>query len=135
MLLLNINEIKWRQHFDNFEIVYMLLQKHTESELESEIERAGYIHFFEMVIEHANKVMISYLEAKNEPVTSPRDQIKKLHKLNIVQNDSVWFKIQNRKNLVFYIHNQDLSQELVTNIKVEYLPEVESFYRNLKKIV
>ncbi|MGP4072715.1 HI0074 family nucleotidyltransferase substrate-binding subunit [Piscibacillus sp. B03] len=128
-------EIRWRQFFENYEKVFNRLNEHSQEMLDSELEIAGYIHFFEMAMEHANKVIYSYLEAKEIISETPRESIKEMAKLGLIENERVWFKAQNRKNLTIFIHNDELANELVNDIDYTYLPELKRFYEKLKVLV
>ncbi|TFB21376.1 nucleotidyltransferase [Filobacillus milosensis] len=131
----NNQEIRWRQFFDNYETVYKKLLVHSDAMLESELEQAGYIHFFEMTMEHANKVIYSYLEAKGIMVETPRQAVKEMKKLGLITNERVWFKAQNRRNLTLYIHNDELANELVGDIDHTYIPELKAFYEKINEQV
>lgn len=129
------NDIRWKQFFENFEKVYKQLEAHNQSMLENELEKAGYIHFFEMTMEHANKVIFAYLEAQGTTPETPRKSVKEMAKLQLIKNERVWFKAQNRKNLPFYIHNDELANELVNDIDHTYLPELKAFYEKMKRMM
>ncbi|GEL77686.1 HI0074 family nucleotidyltransferase substrate-binding subunit [Tenuibacillus multivorans] len=129
------DEIRWKQFFENFEKVFKLLESYKEYMFENELEKAGYIHFYEMTMEHANKVVYAYLNAKGITVETPRQAIKEMDKLNMLNDQRVWFKAQNRKNLPFYIHNDELANELVNDIDHTYLPELKAFYTTLSEFV
>ncbi|RPF53442.1 HI0074 family nucleotidyltransferase substrate-binding subunit [Aquisalibacillus elongatus] len=131
----NSQEIRWRQFFENFEKIYLLLEEYSDDLLENELEIAGYIHYFEMALEHAGKVNYAYLEAKEIAAETPRQTIKEMAQLDIIHDERIWFKAQNRKNLAFYIHNDELANELVGDIDHTYLPELEKFYHNLKELL
>ncbi|SEQ33063.1 HI0074 family nucleotidyltransferase substrate-binding subunit [Piscibacillus halophilus] len=131
----NSKEIRWKQFFENYEQVLDQLQEHSDAMLENELEKAGYIHFFEMAMEHANKVIYSYLEAKEIVTETPRQSIKEMAKLGLIKNERVWFKAQNRKNLTLYIHNDELANELVNDIDHTYLPELKIFYDNMRNLL
>ncbi|SET51761.1 nucleotidyltransferase substrate binding protein, HI0074 family [Salinibacillus kushneri] len=131
----NDDEIRWRQIFENYEKAFNELIKHKNSVFDSKLEKAGYIHYFEITLHFAEKVMFAYLDAKGKSVETPRQAVRELAKLGIVQNQQIWFKIQNRRNLSLYIHkNEKLFDELLTNINNSYVQELTLFWEALNEI-
>ncbi|MRG85257.1 nucleotidyltransferase substrate binding protein [Salinibacillus xinjiangensis] len=132
---MNDNEIRWRQIFENYEKAYNELNKHKDMIFETNLEKAGYIHYFEIAMDLAERVMLAYLDAKEKSVDTPRQAVKELGKLNIIQHHQIWFKAQNRKKLPLFIHkNEKLFDELVNDINQTYIGELESFWETLIKI-
>lgn len=131
----SVNEIRWRQYFEHYDRLYNSLKAYSNESFQSELEKIGFIHHYEMVIEHAKKVIYSYLEAKNVAETDYRKAIVKMEELGKIENRRTWFKIENRKNLVFYLHNEGVLDELLADINDEYLHELEQFYNRLKEEV
>lgn len=128
-------EIRWRQIFENYEKAYKELNKHKDRIFETDLEKAGYIHYFEIALEFAAKVMIAYLDAKGKPIEDPRKAVMELARLGIIQNKRTWFRAQNRKKLPLYLHkNEKLFDELILDIHNTYLPELETFWERLNEI-
>ncbi|GAA0492571.1 hypothetical protein GCM10008986_18670 [Salinibacillus aidingensis] len=129
------DEIRWRQIFDNYEKAFRELKKHKDTAFDSKLQKAGYIHYFEVALEFAEKVMYAYLDAKGHSADTPRKAVKELSKLDIIQNPQVWFKAQNRRKLPLFIHKNDkLFDELIIDIEGTYLPELELFWETLNEI-
>ncbi|TCT25458.1 nucleotidyltransferase substrate binding protein (TIGR01987 family) [Melghiribacillus thermohalophilus] len=125
-------EIRWKQFLENYEKALKELNKHKDTVFESNLEKAGYIHYFEIALEFAHKVMLAYLEAKGKPVEDPREAVMELEKLGMVQNKRSWFRAQNRKKLPLYLHkNEKLFDELIHDINDTYLPELAFLWRRL----
>lgn len=132
---MNDAEIRWRQFFDNFETVFSVLKQHNAKDLNNDLEKAGFIHHFEIAVEHAYKVMQSFLEAKQIEIKNKREMIKQLNNFDLIHNQRIWFRIDHRRKLVFYIHNKDLLEELISDIKDHYIEEIDFFYKEIKKLV
>ncbi|QHS21774.1 hypothetical protein GWK91_01920 [Virgibacillus sp. MSP4-1] len=129
------DEIRWRQIFDNYEKAFQELKKHKDTAFDSNLQKAGYIHYFEVALEFAERVMYAYLDAKGHSADTPRKAVKELSKLGIIQNPQTWFKAQNRRKLPLYIHKNDkLFDELIIDIDGTYLPELELFWETLNQV-
>ncbi|MCP8616276.1 HI0074 family nucleotidyltransferase substrate-binding subunit [Salirhabdus salicampi] len=125
-------EIRWKQLFDNFDKVLMILKKYNRTTLDRDIERAGYIHYFEMAMEHSKKVLHAYLEAKNIHVDTYREAVKEMTKLGVIEEQRPWFKAHNRRNLPMYIYHEKLSKELAQEVHDHYVPMLNELYEKLR---
>jgi len=132
---MNDDEIRWRQHFDNYNKSFTELKKYSSHTFQNDLEKAGYIHYFEMAFDWAKKVMFAYLDAKGESVKDHRQAVKKLEERNIIQNHRNWLKANNRSNLALFLHqNEKLFDTLIENITKTYLPELAFFTEQLEEI-
>lgn len=132
---MNDAEIRWRQFFDNFETVFSILKHYNAKDLNNDLEKGGFIHHFEIAVEHAYKVMQSFLEAKQIEIKNKREMIRQINNFDLIHNQRIWFRIDHRRKLVFYIHNKDLLEELISDIKDHYIEEIDFFYKEIKKLV
>jgi hypothetical protein len=131
---MNDNEIRWRQIFVNYDKAFLELRKHKDTKFESSLEKAGYIHYFEIALELASKVMFAFLKAKEDSVSDFRQAVKKIKIYDLITNQSAWLKAENRKKLPLFLHkNEKLFDELLDDINDTYLPELEFFWDRLKK--
>ncbi|MBB6452750.1 hypothetical protein HNQ94_001196 [Salirhabdus euzebyi] len=132
---MNDDEIRWRQIFENYDKAFHELKQHRERVFESDLEKAGYIHYFEIALDLATRVMFAFLDAKGTSTEKPRQAVIELTKLNIIHNQQAWFKAQNRKKLPLFIHkNENLVDELIFDINYTYLQELEAFWEKLNAI-
>jgi nucleotidyltransferase substrate binding protein (TIGR01987 family) len=130
-----LKDTRWRQRFENFEKSYKLLEKYSEQELHSELEKAGIIQFFEMSFELAWKVMKDYLETEGFQVKSPRETIKQSYQIGLVEDGHVWIDALTNRNLTTHTYDEALAEKFVKNIKELYFPAFKSFYEKLLKEV
>ncbi|TDQ40789.1 nucleotidyltransferase substrate binding protein [Aureibacillus halotolerans] len=126
-------DIRWKQRFENFEKSYRLLDKYAQTSLDSELERAGVIQFFEMTIELAWKVLKDYLEAEGQLVKSPRETIKQAIQNDVISNGHVWLDALARRNLSIHMYDEEKSKELIKTIRESYVPLFNNLYERLKK--
>lgn len=96
-------DIRWKQRFENFNKVYMLLEKYSSKEDLSELEQAGIIQFFEMTFELAWKVLKDYLESDGYIVKSRREAIKQAFQNEIINDGHIWMNALSVRNLTTYI--------------------------------
>ena len=130
--MLNDDEIRWRQIFENYEKAFLALQRHKDESFYKQIEKAGDIHYFEIVLDLASRVMFAYLNAKGKSTDNFRHAVKELNIEGVVQNQNTWFKAYNRRKLPLFLHkNEKLFDELVLDINETYFIELEYFYQKL----
>lgn len=123
--------VRFRQRFENFDRSFKLLQKYSSEDINTELERAGIIQFFEMTFELSWKVMKDYLESEGYLIKSPRDAIKQAYQINLINNGHIWLDALAKRNLITHTYNEELSKELVSKITTEYLPEISILYQKL----
>src|SRR5699024_11953462 len=71
-------DVRWRQRFENFDRSFNLLNKYANDKIETELERAGLIQFFEMSFELSWKVLKGYLEAEGFVVKRSEEHTSEL---------------------------------------------------------
>ncbi|MTW86031.1 nucleotidyltransferase [Virgibacillus dakarensis] len=126
-------EIRWKQRFENFSRSYKLLDKYAEKPIETELERAGIIHFFEMTFELSWKVLKDYLEMQGYKVSSPREAIKQAFQIDLIENGHVWMEALTKRNLTTHTYDEEMAKEFVEEITVVFLPEFKLLYERLLK--
>ncbi|PKR77604.1 nucleotidyltransferase [Halalkalibacillus sediminis] len=124
-------EGRWKEQFEKFEKSFELLEKYQDISIDSEIERTGMIHFFEMSMEHAYSTLFDYLDAKGNPVESKRHALKEIKEYPFIQNHRTWMKIYNRRNLAYYLFTEKVARQLTQDIQTTYYPELKYFYQQL----
>lgn len=124
-------DIRWRQRFENFEKAYKRLEKYSQYELKSEIEKAGIIQFFEMTFELAWKVLKDYLEAEGYIVKSPRETIKQAFQIGLIEEGHTWIDVLSNRNLSTHTYDEAFAEKFVTNIQHVYFPMFKNLYDKL----
>jgi len=126
-------DIRWKQRFENFHKVYILLQKYSDKEDLSELEQAGIIQFFEMTFELAWKVLKDYLESDGYMVKSPRETIKQAFQNEIINDGHIWMEALSARNLTTHTYDQKLIKKLIDDIVKVYFPELSKMHDKLEK--
>ncbi len=129
----NLKEIRWKQRFSNFEKSYKLLESYRNVELNNEIEKAGFIQFFEICFELSWKLMKDYLESEGFIIKSPRETIKTALQNELINEAESWFSGLEDRNLSTHTYDEDLIDELISDIKNIYLPQFSKLYDKLLK--
>ncbi|AXF56550.1 nucleotidyltransferase substrate binding protein [Salicibibacter kimchii] len=129
----NAKEIRWKQRFNNFEISYALLEEYKDHPLETELERAGLIQLFEVTFELAWKVLKDYIEAEGYMVKSPRQTIKQVYQMDLIENGHTWIDALSDRNLTEHTYDEAVAAKLVKNIREHYFLLMEKMYVKLSK--
>lgn len=126
-------DVRWRQRFVNFQRSYKLLSKYINEPLETELERAGIIQFFEIAFELSWKLMKDYLEAQELYTKSPRETIKQAYQMGLIDNGHIWIDALSDRNLTVHTYDDRLAEKMVKDIVKIYFPELKKLYEKLIK--
>ncbi|HJV15921.1 MAG TPA: nucleotidyltransferase substrate binding protein [Bacillales bacterium] len=129
----SLNDTRWRQRFENFERSFKLLEKYSNQEIKSELERAGIIQFFEMTFELSWKVLKDYLESQGYDVKSPRETIKQAFQIGLIEEGHPWMDALSKRNLTTHTYDEALAIKFVDEIIEVYVPIFKSLYVKLSK--
>lgn len=128
-----LKDVRWKQRFENFNKVYILLEKYSkESEL-NQLEQAGIIQFFEMTFELAWKVLKDYLEKDGFIVKSPREAIKQAFQNDLINDGHIWIEALSNRNLTTHTYDSELANKIVKEIIDKYFPEIKIMHDKLEK--
>ena len=128
-----LKDIRWKQRFENFNKVYILLERYSkESEL-NELEQAGIIQFFEMTFELAWKVLKDYLEKDGFIVKSPREAIKQAFQNDLINDGHIWIEALANRNLTTHTYDSELANKVVKEIIDKYFPEIKIMHDKLER--
>ncbi|WP_212508804.1 nucleotidyltransferase substrate binding protein [Litoribacterium kuwaitense] len=130
---MHAKEIRWKQRFENFEKAYKLLEKYSSQPIETELERAGIIQFFEMTVELAWKVWKDYLEAQGFLVKSPRETIKQAFQSGYIADGHTWLEALLSRNQPSQMYDEEKAKEMIDTIKLKFLPLFADMYHTLAK--
>lgn len=128
----NLKDIRWKQRFENFEKAYKLLEKYINKKIETELEKAGIIQFFEMTFELSWKVLKDYLESMGYIVKSPRESIKQAFQIDLIDDGHIWMEALSSRNLTTHTYDKELIDQLFKEISGSYFPQLRKLYERLK---
>jgi nucleotidyltransferase substrate binding protein (TIGR01987 family) len=127
-----MEDIRYKQRFENFKKVFFLLKDSLKIENPSIIEKAGIIQFFEIGFELAWKLMKDYLEFEGYSVKSPREAIKTAFSIDLIDNGSIWLEALGDRNLTVHTYNESDADEIYEKIKNEYFKLLENLYKKFE---
>lgn len=131
-----MNDIRWKQRFDNFERAFILLRSAFDKEGEfSDLEKEGVIQRFEYTFELAWKTLKDYLEFSGIVIeeTTPRKVIKQAFESKIINDGEQWINMLVRRNLLSHTYNQEIFDSSIELIKKDYLSLLEEFFMSFKE--
>jgi len=126
-----LKDIRWKQRFKNFERSYNLLNKYINQPIETELERAGIIQFFEISFELSWKLMKDYLESEGLSAKSPRETIKQAFQIGLIDDGHIWIDALSDRNLTVHTYDEEIAKKMVDDIAKVYFPELKKLYHKL----
>ncbi len=127
-----MEDIRYKQRFENFEKSYLLLKESLKIKEPSIVEKAGVIQFFETTFELSWKLMKDYEEYLGYEVKSPREAIKRAFNIEFISNGSLWLEALVDRNLTVHTYDENIANEVYTKILDEYYYLLEELYLKFK---
>ena len=128
-----MEDIRWKQRFDNYEKALRHLEQALSVENPDIIQKAGMVQFFEMTFELSWKMLKDYLEEQGfEEVVSPRKAIKKAFETSLVQDGHGWMQMLENRNLAVHTYDEETADQVVAAIRGTYYPLLKELYATLK---
>lgn len=134
----DMNDIRWKQRFQNFEKAFLLLQEIVESKDDlSEFEaivQEGIVQRFEYTFELAWKTLKDRMEADGLQLEriSPKYIFKDAYKSKYIDNIELWIDMTGDRNLMGHTYDSAKLTEMLKNIKETYYPEIWALYIDFK---
>jgi len=127
-----MEDIRYKQRFENFKKVFFLLENSLKIENPSITEKAGIIQFFEIAFELSWKLMKDYLEFEGYNVKSPREAIKTAFSIELIDNGSIWLEALGDRNLTVHTYNESDADDIYEKIKEEYFKLLKHLYKRFE---
>ena len=128
-----LKDVRWKQRFANFEKYYNLLNQYINQPIETELERAGIIQFFEISFELSWKLLKDYLQAQELSVKSPRETIKQAYQIGLIDDGHVWIDALSDRSLTVHTYDEKMAKKMVDDITKVYFQELKKLYDKLVK--
>ena len=130
------NGVRWKQRFQNFEKAYLLLDSDIQASIASmsDLEKAGVIQHFEIVIELSWKLLKDYLEYQGrKEMTFPKNVIRQAFQDELINNPELWMEALEERNKTSHTYEEKILEKSLTFIEHHFYPLVKSLYFDLKK--
>lgn len=126
-----IEDIRWKQRFQNFERAFLFLKKSKELKKFDELQRAGLIQSFEFTFELAWKTLKDYLQMQGVEAPFPREVIKQAFAVGLIEDGALWLQMLDKRNQLTHTYNEKQAQSALNSIIEIYYPLMEKVYNKL----
>lgn len=130
-----MEDIRWKQRFQNFSRSVKLMQEIAELDLDkiSFLEKEGIIQRFEFSIELAWKTLKDRMESDGLVLDkiSPKLVIKEAYHAKYIDNIDVWLKMINDRNLLSHTYDFNVFERIIPDIQKKYIDIIHDLYLKL----
>lgn len=131
-----MEDIRWKQRFENFEKAYKTFQRafdELKTQKNNFLYKIGYIKSYEMIFELSWKTMKDFLSyAQGVQITFARDILKEAFANEIIENWDMWIQMLEDRNLTVHTYNEDTANLVIKKIEKDYSPVITQLYNYLK---
>lgn len=130
-----MQDIRWKQRFDNWQAAYLRLQEAVEANTQTPqrtLIQMALIKGFEMTFELSWKTMKDLLNYNGIEVTLPREVIKHAFAHNVIRDGQVWIDMLDDRNLMAHTYDDARAQQAVTHICTRYVQALQTFKIDLE---
>lgn len=133
-----MNNIRWKQRFENFERAYLLFMDAVNSKSHEEmsrLEQEGLVQRFEYTFELAWKTMKDFLELQGAQIPSPkasRNVIKEAFAFAIIEDGQCWINMMDKRNELSHEYDSDKFVAATIEIRQKFAPAFQQLYHYLK---
>lgn len=117
-------DIRWKQRYSNFKNSLGLLTEAIEGMdlySMSKVEKAGFIHFFEMTFELAWKTLKDVLEDDGfTDVTGPNSVLKQALNVGLIGDQDGWQDMKNARNSSSHTYDQEKADKMYEDIAYKF---------------
>jgi len=130
-----MQDIRWKQRFNNFNRAFLLLREAMENDLAtlSQLEKEGIIQRFEYTFELAWKVLKDKME--NDGIVldqiSPKAVIRQAYIAKFIDDPETWLKMIGDRNLMSHTYDFVKFEAVIQSIADDYLPMLQEWYLHL----
>ena len=128
-----IQDIRWKQRFNNLKEAFSQLTEAVEIESYSNIERQGLIKAFEFTYELAWNTLKDLLEDQGyTEIKGPKDTIQQSFKIGLIADGKAWMKMHQSRNLTSHTYNQSMAMQISNEIISEFYPLINDLIIRLE---
>ena len=129
-----MEDIRWKQRFDNLQSAYARLQEAVAANRQAPDNRLiqmALIKAFEMTFELSWKTMKDYLKYNGIDVKLPREIIKQAFATDIITDGQMWMDMLEDRNLMAHTYDEARALEAVDHICQRYIAGLEQLHQTL----
>lgn len=127
-----MEEIRWKQRFENFERSVQLLGKAVAVKTPDDITKAGIVQCFEICFELAWNLLKDYLNDQGIIVKFPRDTFKKAFEVELLSDGQLWIDMLKNRNLMSHTNNPSIAEKAHNLIVNSYYSAMCTLYKQMK---
>ncbi|QRQ99510.1 nucleotidyltransferase substrate binding protein [Dyadobacter sandarakinus] len=131
-------DIRWEQRFENYKKALKKLGAALQLDAErslSELERQGVIQAFEYTHELAWKVMQDFfIYQGNTEIRGLRNATRQAFSVNLISDGNNWMEMIKKRKLTSHTYNEEISEEIYTNIVGQFYPLFVTFQETMEHI-
>lgn len=129
-----MQDIRWKQRFDNLQSAYQRLQhaiEVNEQTPDNDLIQMALIKAFEMTFELSWKTMKDYLNYNGIDVKLPREVIKQAFANDIIVNGQLWMDMLEDRNLMAHTYDEARAIKAVNHICQHYIAGLNDLHQYL----
>ena len=129
-----MQDIRWKQRFDNLQSAYQRLQhaiEVNEQTPDNDLIQMALIKAFEMTFELSWKTMKDYLNYNGIDVKLPREVIKQAFANDIIVNGQLWMGMLEDRNLMAHTYDEARAIKAVNHICQHYIAGLNDLHQYL----
>lgn len=127
-----IQDIRWKQRFENFKKAFLFLEKATQRKEYDELQAAGLVQSFEFTFELGWKTLKDHLEFVGILTNSPREAIKEAFSAGIIQDGHLWIEMLEKRNELTHTYNDEQAKKAISLICHHYFSGIKQVYQALE---
>lgn len=128
-----MEDIRWKQRFNNFERAYDRLKQALYQPALNELEKNGLIQRFEFTIELLWNTLKDYLEEEAVDFKpTPKETIRKAFQLNLIEDAQILIDALTLRNELSHDYDNNLFDEAELRIRNQIAPVIEKIYQWFK---
>ncbi|WP_421826297.1 HI0074 family nucleotidyltransferase substrate-binding subunit [Larkinella sp.] len=126
-------EVRWEQRFGNFRKALSQLNKFIKKGELNELEEQGLIKAFEYTYELAWKTLQDFLREKGyAQIAGPKPVIEQAFQDGYIDGFA-WVRMHKSRNLTNSAYEEEVSSELINDIRSEHIQSLSNFAFRLEK--
>jgi nucleotidyltransferase substrate binding protein (TIGR01987 family) len=133
-----LEEVRWRQRFQNFKRAFIQLSAAIELAHQrqlSDLEQQGLIQTFEFTHELAWNTLKDFLEGRGATgLFGSRDATRQAFAADLIQNGDVWMAMIQSRNMTTHTYDQATAAEIAASIIGRFFAEFKTFQTRFEEL-